>query len=98
MCVAVDGAFGYFEFMLDDPGVAPLEEGFFDGVAVGVVADVAASVVAREVDFSLGFRLGLWSRSGGADGELFEGWNWAGFSFGAFSWFGLGSWGRGFLV
>jgi len=63
VCVAVDSAFGYFEFMLDDPDVAPLEEGFFDGVEVGVVADGAASLVAREVDFSLGFGLGLWARS-----------------------------------
>ena len=84
MCVAVDGAFFYFEFTLDDPDVAPLEEGFFDGVAVGVVADGAESLVAREVDFILGFGLGLWSWGGGADGDLFEGWDWVGFSFGTF--------------
>ena|ERR1700722_5580255 len=82
--MAVDGAFGYFEFMLDDPGVAPLEEGFFDGVAVGVVADGAASLVVPEVNFVLGFGLGLRSRGGGADGELFECWDRAGFSFGTF--------------
>ena len=94
MCVAVDGAFGYFEFMLDDPDVAPLEEGFFDGVAVGMVADGAASFVVGEVDFSLGFGLGLRARGGGADGKLFECGDWAGFSFWAFSWVGL----CGFLV
>ena len=87
MCVAVDGAFGYFEFMLDDPGVAPLEECFFDGVAVGVVADGAASLVVPEVNFVLGFGLGLWSRGGGAGGVLFECWDWAGLSFWVFSWF-----------
>ena len=98
MCVAVDGAFVYFEFTLDDPDVAPLEEGFFDGVTVGVVADGAESLVAREVNFILGFGLRLWSRSGGADGELFEGWDWVGFSFGAFSWFGFAGFGFRFLV
>ena len=55
---------------ISDP--APLEEGLFDGVEVGVVADGAASLVVREVNFilglGLGFGLGLWSGSGGADG------------------------------
>ena len=85
---------------ISDP--AALEEGFFDGVAVGMVADGTASLVVREDDFSLGFGLGLGlglgSRGGGANGELFEGWNWPGLSFGAFSWFGLGLWCGGFLV
>lgn len=83
MSVAVDGAFGYFEFTFDDPDVAPLEEGFFEGVAVGVVADGAESLVAPEVNFILGFGLGLWARGGGAGSGLFERLDWAGFSFGA---------------
>ena len=83
--MAVDGAVVYFPFMFDDPDVAPLEEGFFDGVAVRVAADGAASLVAGEVDFMLGFGLGLWPWSEGADGELFGGWGGSGFSFWSFS-------------
>jgi hypothetical protein len=71
---------------------APLKEGFFDGFTVRMVADGAASFMVREVNFILGFGLALWSQSGGVDGELFDGWDWAGLSFGAFSWFGLGLW------
>ena len=78
-----------FELADDDSCAVPLKEGVFDGVAVGVVADGAASLVAPEVDFVLGFGLGLQARGGGADGGLFEGWNWAGLAFGAFS-FGPG--------
>jgi hypothetical protein len=85
---------------VSDP--APLEEGFFDFFAVRMVADGAASLVVREVNFILGFGLGLGlglgSRGGGADGELFECWDWAGLSFGAFSWFGAGLWRCGFFI
>jgi len=45
--------------MFKGPEAAPLEEGFFDGVPVGVMADAAASLVVREVDFSLGFGPGF---------------------------------------
>jgi hypothetical protein len=56
------------------------------------------SRLAPEVNFILGFGLGLRSRGEGADGDLFECWDWVGFSFGSFSWFWLGAFGFRFLV
>ena len=46
----------------------------------------------REVNFVLGFGLRLRSGSGGADGELFQGRDWVGLSFGAFASRFLVSW------
>lgn len=51
MGVAVDGgAPGEAELGLDDRWTAPLEEGFVNGVAVGMLADAAATLVMGDVD------------------------------------------------
>lgn len=42
------------KFELDRERAAPLEEGFFDGVAFGMAADAAAAFVMRNVDGAAG--------------------------------------------
>jgi hypothetical protein len=80
VCVAVQGGFVYFEFTFYDAYVVPLEEGFFDFIALGVVANGAATLVAGEVNFILGFGPGLRARSRGGEGGLFRSGDWSGFS------------------
>ena len=50
MGVAVDGeAFGQFEFSADFGDGVPVEEGFFDGLALRVLADAAAALVMGNI-------------------------------------------------
>ena len=81
--MTVDGGASavWLELEVDAPDPAPLEEGFFDGFALGVAADGAASLVMRDVDFGLGFGPGLFGRGGGTQSNLFKCWNRPGFSF-----------------
>jgi hypothetical protein len=53
--VAIDGgATGEFELAPQMEGAAPLQEGFLDGLAVGVAADAAATLMMRGINGVLG--------------------------------------------